>query len=133
MQTLSISQIARRAGVGIDTVRYYEREGLIPQPPRRPSGYRDYPLATVDRLRFIRRAKELGFTLSEITELLSLSADRRSDMRGVRRKAETKLAQVEQKLAELNRVRRGLKTLIAACPGHGELDHCPILAALGQE
>lgn len=133
MQTLSISEIARRAGVGVDTVRYYEREGLIPEPPRRPSGYRDYPPATVERLRFIRRAKELGFSLAEITELLSLSQNRHADMRGVKRKAEAKLEQVEQKIAELNRVRRGLKTLIAACPGHGELDHCPIVAALSQE
>lgn len=133
MHTLSISEIARRAGVGVDTVRYYEREGLIPEPPRRPSGYRDYPVAVVNRLRFIRRAKELGFSLAEITELLSLSATRHADMRGVKRKAEAKLEQVEQKIAELNRVRRGLKTLIAACPGHGELDHCPIVAALSQD
>jgi MerR family transcriptional regulator, copper efflux regulator len=132
MSALHISHVARRAGVGVDTVRYYEREGLIPEPPRRPSGYRLYPPETVDRLRFIRRAKELGFSLAEITELLSLSADRHSDMRGVKRKAEEKLGQVEQKIKELQRVRRGLKTLIAACPGHGELECCPIVAALSQ-
>ena len=133
---LTISRLAERAGVGIDTVRYYERAGLLPAPPRRASGYRDYPADAVQRLRFIRRAKELGFTLTEIGELLELS-DPRSDgkrgMRAVKRAAETKLAVVDHKLAELSRVRDGLHQLIEACPGHGPLQGCPILQALSGE
>ena len=130
MQTMTIGRLARQAGVNIDTIRYYERHHLLPPPERRPSGYREYREADVERLRFIRKAKELGFTLTEIGELLSLSADRGADMQGVKRKAEERLAQVEQKLTELRHMQRGLRKLIDACPGHGELDHCPIVAAL---
>jgi MerR family copper efflux transcriptional regulator len=132
MQTMTIGRLAEQAGVNIDTIRYYERNGLLPPALRRASGYREYREADIERLRFIRRAKELGFTLGEIGELLSLSADRGADMRGVKHKAEQRLEQVEQKLEELKRIRRGLKQLIAACPGHGELERCPIVAALSQ-
>ncbi|HVY66855.1 MAG TPA: heavy metal-responsive transcriptional regulator [Gammaproteobacteria bacterium] len=127
---MTIGRLAERAGVNIDTIRYYERNGLLPAPARRASGYREYAAADIERLRFIRRAKELGFTLTEIAELLSLTADRHSDMRGVKRKAEERLEQVEHKIKELQRVRRGLQKLIAACPGHGELAACPIVTAL---
>jgi MerR family copper efflux transcriptional regulator len=127
---ITIGRLAKQAGVNIDTIRYYERHGLLPEPARRASGYREYTATDLDRLRFVRRAKELGFTLSEISELLSLTAERGNDMRGVKRKAEQRLEHVEHKIKELQRVRRGLKTLIAACPGHGELGNCPIVAAL---
>ena len=130
MQSMTIGRLAELSGVNVDTVRYYERQGLIPQPPRSSAGYREYGEADLERLRFIRRSKELGFTLAEIAELLSLTADRESDMEGVKRKAEQRLQQVELKIRELQRVRRGLRELIAACPGHGELNGCPILAAL---
>jgi len=130
MTAITIGRLAKQAGVNIDTIRYYERHGLLPEPARRASGYREYTAADLDRLRFVRRAKELGFSLDEIGELLSLTAARGNDMRGVKRKAEQRLEHVEHKIKELQRVRRGLKTLIAACPGHGELAHCPIVAAL---
>lgn len=130
---LGIGAVASRAGVGIDTIRYYEREGLLPEPRRRLSGYRDYDDTAVERLRFIRRAKDLGFTLDEIRELLALSADRERGVRGVKQRAETRLAQVEQRIRQLQDVRRGLKQLIGACPGHGKLEACPILRALGEE
>jgi MerR family copper efflux transcriptional regulator len=130
MAGITIGRLAERAGVNIDTIRYYERNGLLPAPARRTSGYREYSSADVERLRFIRRSKDLGFTLAEIADLLSLTADRRHDMQGVKRKAEERLAQVEFRIAELRRVRNGLKKLIAACPGHGELAHCPIVTAL---
>jgi MerR family transcriptional regulator, copper efflux regulator len=133
MGNMTIGRLAESAGVNIDTIRYYERNGLLPRPARRASGYREYGPDDVGRLRFIRRCKELGFTLAEITELLSLSVDRRSDMRGVKRKAEQRLEQVEHKIRELQRVRRGLTKLIAACPGHGELRACPIIGALSGE
>lgn len=132
-QHLSIGALAKRAGVGIDTVRYYEREGLLPKPVRRTSGYRDYEVGIVERLRFIRRAKELGFTLAEIRELLELSTDRERGVKSVKQRAESRLAEVEQRIRELQRVKRGLKQLIDACPGHGTLEHCPILRALGGE
>ena len=131
MSTMTIGRLAKQAGVNIDTIRYYERNGLIPEPTRRLSGYREYGSTDVARLRFILRAKDLGFTLAEIGELLSLSADR--DVKGVKRRAEGRLEQVEHKIKELQRVRRGLKTLIEACPGHGDLEHCPIIAALSEE
>lgn len=130
METIRIGLLAELSGVSIDTVRYYEREGLLPEPSRRASGYREYRQSDVERLRFVRRAKELGFRLGEIAELLSLTDNRHADMEGVKRKAEERLEQVEAKIAELQRVKRGLKKLIAACPGHGELDRCPIVAAL---
>jgi MerR family copper efflux transcriptional regulator len=131
MATMTIGPLAKQVGVNIDTIRYYERNGLTPKPVRRPSGYREYDAADVSRLRFILRAKELGFTLAEIGELLSLSADR--DVGGVKRRAEERLDQVEHKIKELQRVRKGLKTLIDACPGHGDLESCPIVAALSGE
>lgn len=135
--SLTISRLAERAGVGIDTVRYYERAGLLPAPPRRASGYRDYPADSVQRLRFIRRAKDLGFSLTEISELLELSGQRgESSKRGVRavkQAAQAKLAVVDHKLAELQRVRDGLHQLIEACPGHGALQDCPIVQALSGE
>jgi MerR family copper efflux transcriptional regulator len=131
MPTMTIGRLAKQAGVNIDTIRYYERNGLMPEAVRRASGYREYALSDVERLLFIVRAKALGFTLAEIGELLSLSADR--DVRGVKRRAEQRLEQVEHKIKELQRVRRGLKTLIDACPGHGDLERCPIVAALSGE
>ena len=129
----TIGAVARKAGAGIDTIRYYERAGLLPAPRRRASGYRDYGVDTVARLRFIRRAKDLGFTLEEIRELLALSTDRERGVKSAKQRAEARLAQVEQRIRELQRVRRGLKQLIAACPGHGPLEQCPILRALGGE
>ncbi|MGH8183873.1 MAG: heavy metal-responsive transcriptional regulator [Rhodanobacteraceae bacterium] len=130
---ITIGAVARQAGVGIDTVRYYEREGLLPEPVRRASGYRDYGAGVIERLRFIRRAKELGFTLHEIRELLVLSTDRERGVKSVKQRAEVRLVGVEQRIRELQRVKRGLKQLIDACPGHGALEHCPILRALGGE
>ena len=131
MPSMTIGRLAKEAGVNIDTIRYYERNGLIPEPVRRASGYREYEIADVRRLRFIVRAKDLGFTLAEIAELMSLSADR--DVGGVKRRAQKRLEQVEGKIKQLQRVRRGLKTLIDACPGHGDLEGCPIVAALSGE
>ncbi|HET6545813.1 MAG TPA: heavy metal-responsive transcriptional regulator [Rhodanobacteraceae bacterium] len=129
---LTIGAVAKRAGVGIDTIRYYEREGLLPPPRRRASGYRDYDAVAVDRLRFIRHAKRLGFTLDEIRELLALSADHERGVRGVRQRAEARLDAIEQRIGELQEVRRGLKKLIADCPGRGDPGACPILRALNR-
>lgn len=127
---LRIGALASEAGVGIDTIRYYEREGLLPAPRRRASGYRDYDAGAVVQLRFIRRAKSLGFSLDDIRELLALSGDRGQGVAGVKARAEARLEDVERRIRELRRVHRGLKQLIDACPGHGELEQCPILKAL---
>ena len=133
MTAMKIGEIAKRSGIGIETIRFYEREGLLPEPERRPSGYRQYDESTVERLEYVRRAKELGFTLAEIRELLALSTDRERGVRGVKVRAEARLTEVDRRIRELQQVRRGLKHLIAACPGHGPLDRCPILTALGEE
>jgi Zn(II)-responsive transcriptional regulator len=129
---MKIGELARRAAVGIDTIRYYEREGLLPKAQRLPSGYRVYDQQDVRRLRFVRRAKALGFTLPEIRELLALSS-RQDDMAGMKAAASAKLADVEAKMAELERIRAGLEALVAACPGHGALARCPILNALAED
>jgi len=129
--TIGIGQLARQAGVPIDTVRHYERIGLLHPTARMASGYRRYGEAEQKRLRFIRRGKALGFTLEEIEGLLSLSASR--NVGQVRRAAGQRLADVERRIGELARVRDSLRQLIAACPGHGRAEDCPILNALSQE
>jgi MerR family copper efflux transcriptional regulator len=131
MDSIGIGQLAARAGVSIDTVRYYERSGLLAPQTRLASGYRRYSELQVSRLRFIRRAQELGFSLSDIRELLGLSKQR--DVARVKRAAEKKLAEVEERLVALTRVRDGLATLVTTCPGHGRAADCPILKALGGE
>jgi len=131
MSTLSIGQIAEQAGVAIDTVRYYERNGLLAPAGRLASGYRRYGANELQRLRFIRRAKGLGFTLDDIRALLALSDER--DVAEVKRAAQRKLDDIDHRIAELQRVRAGLNNLIAACPGHGRAEACPILNALSNE
>ncbi|GLQ51328.1 heavy metal-responsive transcriptional regulator [Dyella flava] len=131
--SLTIGAVAKRAGVAIDTIRYYEREGLLPEPLRRASGYRSYNESVISRLRFIRRAKDLGFTLEEIRDLLALSADRHRGVKAVKQRAEQRLASIDARIAELMRIRTGLEQLIEACPGRGDPGHCPILRALADE
>ena len=130
---MKIGALAQRADVGIDTIRYYEREGVIPQPRRRESGYRQYGEGDVIRLRFVRRAKQLGFTLPEIRELLDLTASAADDMAGLNMRAQEKLDDVNLRINELLRVRDALQQLVEACPGHGALEHCPIMAALSED
>ncbi|RMH39176.1 MAG: MerR family transcriptional regulator [Deltaproteobacteria bacterium] len=128
--TLTIGKVARRAGVGVETIRFYEREKLLPKPARDPSsGYRRYPESTVARLQFIARAKELGFTLKETRELLELRTGP-ATCGTVRARAEEKLGDVRRKIEDLQRIERALLTLADACPGDGALDDCPILGAL---
>jgi len=131
MNSMGIGTLAEKAGVKIDTVRYYERAGLLAPRARLASGYRRYSERELARLRFIRRAQMLGFQLKEVRELLALSAQR--DVGRVRRSAQAKLADVEARINALEKVREGLAALIAACPGHGRAEDCPILKALGGE
>jgi len=130
---MKIGELASKAGVNIDTVRYYERQGLLPAPQRLSSGYRQYAPEDVSRLRFVRRAKALGFTLLEIRDLLELSSQRGQDMAGMKATALHRLQDVEEKLAELTRIRDGLRMLVDSCPGHGALEQCPILNALSED
>ncbi|HUG68506.1 MAG TPA: MerR family DNA-binding protein [Pirellulaceae bacterium] len=130
MKTLSIGQVAREAGVGIETVRFYERQGLIDEPSRRASGYRQFDGTVVNRLRFIREAKELGFTLNEIKELLSLKLDPASSCADVKGRAEAKITDIEEKIKTLQRMKRSLVKLTKACSGNGSTSECPILDAL---
>ena len=129
---MQIGQLAQQAGVAVDTVRYYEKQGLLPAPPRRGS-YRAYEHDDVLRLRFIRRAKALGFTLGDIASLLDVSAHRNEDMGALRDTAAARLAELDARIAELERVRDALRQVVSACPGHGQLATCPILASLTRE
>jgi Hg(II)-responsive transcriptional regulator len=130
MDGLTIGKVARGAGLAIDTIRYYEREGLLQKPARTPSGYRQYPEEAVARLRFICQAKELGFTLAEIRELLALKVAPGKSCADVRACAQQKIADVEQRIAQLNRMKRALAKLATACSGRGPTSECPILEAL---
>lgn len=130
---MRIGQLSRDSGIPLDTIRYYERLGLLPAPARSASGYRHYGDDDVARLSFIRRAKALGFSLAEIGELLALSSAHDDDMAQVRARTAATLAGVEHRIADLERMRAGLRTLLAQCPGHGALEQCPILSALQEE
>jgi MerR family copper efflux transcriptional regulator len=129
-QPLTIGRLAQRVGVGVPTVRFYEREGLLAQPKRPPRGYRVYPADAVARLRFVQRAKNLGFTLKEIRELLALRARRGEPCETVRECARAKLRDVEARLRELAVLRASLQRLIATCSAEGSVDDCSILAGL---
>jgi len=131
MDSIGIGVLAKRAGVSIDTVRYYEKSGLLSPQARLASGYRRYSDLQLSRLRFIRRAQELGFSLKDVRELLGLSKQR--DVARVKRAAEKKLVEVEQRITALERIRSGLSQLVSVCPGHGLAKECPILKALGEE
>jgi MerR family mercuric resistance operon transcriptional regulator len=132
MANLTIGKAAESAGVRIATIRFYERRGLIAQPPKPQSGYRIYPPETVARIRFIRQAQDIGFSLAETAELLSLQARPDSDCADIRERAQAKRAEVERKIDQLVRVRAALDDLIAACPGNGALRACSILSALSE-
>ncbi len=129
---MRIGTAAKSAGVSVETVRFYERQGLIGQPSRPiDGGFRSYPSETVDRIRFIRQAQDLGFSLKEIDELLSLRANPTTDCADVRARAQTKLEDVREKIARLGAIRSALQDLIGACPGRGPAArYCSILEAL---
>lgn len=130
METMTIGQVAQRVGVGVERIRFYERRGLIDEPPRRPSGYRQYPAGAVRRLRFIRRAKDLGFSLREIVELLELRSDAGTHCEDVRSQLEAKIEDVERRIDDLRHVRRALVELASDCELQNPRGECPILDAL---
>jgi len=132
-RALTIGLVARRAGIGVETVRFYERQGLIEEPPRRLSGYREYDDEVVSRLAFIRRAKDLGFTLKEIKELLALRRDPSTPAAEVKRRAEAKIADIESKIHSLQKMKTALVKLTSACSCRSTSTECPLLHALDGE
>ena len=126
---MRIGTAAEQAGVNVQTLRYYERRGLLPRPPRRRSGYREFPDDAVRVVRFIRRAKDLGFTLDEVEELIALRNDARRDRSRVRAVAEKRVRQVERKIAELEAMKKALNHLVHCCRAGATLE-CPIIEAL---
>lgn len=130
MSTYSIGQIAKQSGVSVETIRYYEKEGLIEEPERKESGYRQYNGDAIARLSFIQQAKELGFSLKEIGELLSIKSDANTVCSDVKQLAQEKLGDIECKIKMLQRMRKSLKKLIDVCPGKAPINDCPILDAL---
>ena len=128
--SITIGQVADRADVNVQTVRYYERRGLLPEPPRTPSGYRQYDEGSVARIRFIKRAQILGFSLAEITELLELRVHPRSNCDDVKTRAERKRAEIDRKIADLGRIRSSLEQLIRACEKRTPTRECPIIERL---
>ncbi|MDE2166328.1 MAG: MerR family DNA-binding protein [Alphaproteobacteria bacterium] len=131
MKDLTIAKAAREADVGVETIRFYERRGLIEQ-PRKPqsSGFRVYSPELVKRIKFIRQAQQIGFSLHEIQELLSLRADPAADCSMVRSQAIAKLEEVKRKIEQLRQIGFALESLIAVCPGRGGLQACTILDTL---
>lgn len=130
MKNFSIGQVARLASVGVETVRFYEREGLLEPPARSASGYRQYAEDAVTYIRFIKRTQQLGFSLKEIRELLTLRVDGQTECSQVRACAEAKIAAVEQKIVELQHMRQALLQVASLCPGAGPSSRCPMLDAL---
>lgn len=132
MTEFTIGRLARAAGVGIETIRFYERQRLLARPRRPERGFRAYPEDAVQRIRFIRQAQALGFTLREIQELLTLRADPSVDCADVLQRATVKRQDVDSKISQLQRIREALDRLIAACPRHGSVGACSILEAMAQ-
>ena len=132
METMTIGQVAKATGLNIQTLRFYEDKGLIDEPPRRSSGYREYSRSDLVRLTFIRRAKELGFSLKEIREILLLRVDPEATCSDVKVRAEAKIAEVDEKIRSLKRIRNALAKISSSCRGKGPTSECPILEALGE-
>jgi MerR family mercuric resistance operon transcriptional regulator len=133
MKSLTIGHLAKQAGVNLETVRYYERRGLLPRPPRSASGYRLFPAEAARRLRFIRRAQELGFSLTEIGELLSLRVSRSTTSGDIRARAEAKITDIAAKIKSLESMKRTLRKMTNVCEGCVPVAECPILESLDRE
>jgi MerR family copper efflux transcriptional regulator len=128
--SLTIGNVAEAAGVGVQAIRFYEREGLIAKPARTKSGYRQYEAATINQLRFIRRAQDLGFTLKEIRELVALETVDGADCEGVCDAATAKVDAVQKKIEDLTRIKTELEALIHSCAGSVPIRQCKIMECL---
>src|SRR2546427_1298955 len=129
MDGFKTSEVAKQGGVNLETIRYYERRGLLPKPPRTPAGYRTFGTDAVKRLRFIKHAQELGFSLKEIKELLNLRVRPGSICADVRQKAEAKITDVDEKIRHLQEIKKALAQLTNTCSGRGPISTCTILQA----
>lgn len=125
--TRTISRLAKELGINIETIRFYERKGLIQQPPKPTTGYRHYPSETVNRIHFIKRAQELGFTLDEIVHLLSLEDSPCNEIQAL---ANNKLEKVQAKILDLRRLENALEALLSQCHENDDKSHCPIIDSL---
>ncbi|GJM25619.1 MAG: heavy metal-dependent transcription regulator 2 [Phycisphaerae bacterium] len=128
---MKIGELSKQSGAGIETIRFYERKGLLADPVRSPTGYRQYEASVVARLQFIRRAKELGFTLAEIKEILALWFDANTRCEHVRQRAEQKIADIEEKVQSLHKMKRSLKKVISECESQDSVDDCPLMKGVG--
>lgn len=128
--SLKVGEVARRAGVNIETLRFYEREGILPAPPRRESGCRSYAPETVATIRFIKRSQAVGLSLRDVRELLRLRATPRASSARVRRLFEAKLAEVDRELQRLQALKEALDGLLGRCDGRGTVASCPIIEDL---
>lgn len=133
MRQLTVGNLAKRAEVNVETIRYYERLGLLPSPPRTEAGYRLFSEDSVLRLQFIQRAQDLGFSLKEIRNLLDLRLRPGACCADVREQAETKIAEIDRKLRSLRAMRSALVRLVEACCGNGPVNDCPILESLSRQ
>ncbi len=133
MEGLKVGEVAKRAAVNLQTIHFYEREGLLPKPPRTASNYRMYSEDAVRRVRFIKRAQELGFALRDIKELLSLRATPGSRCADIRQRATAKLRDIDEKIGTLQAMHKALTKLIGQCAGRRPITACPILQALDLE
>jgi MerR family mercuric resistance operon transcriptional regulator len=129
---VKIGEVAKQVGITVETIRFYEKQGLVNPPERNSSGYREYPNEVVLHLSFIRRAKELGFSLKEIKELLLLRNTPEATCGDVREQAEAKIKDMENKIIDLQRIINDLATLVSSCPGQGPLSQCPIIDSIGK-
>jgi len=132
MHELSIGQLAKHARVNIETIRYYERRGLLPDPPRNKSGHRQYSNEAVRRTEFIKRCQALGFSLREIQDILELRMTRQSTCADMKSRVTEKMTDVDKKIDELKQIRDALSRLRKKCAGKGPIGKCPILAELYQ-
>ncbi|NIP72351.1 MAG: heavy metal-responsive transcriptional regulator [Gammaproteobacteria bacterium] len=130
MEMLKIGQVAKRTGITVETVRFYEKQGLIAAPQRSASGYRQYTPDTVKRVRFIQHAKEVGFTLKDIAELLALRREPGTSCADIKLRATHKIEEVDRKIQDLQRIREALARMAIKCSGRGDLRECPILEEL---
>jgi len=127
---LTTGDVAKLAKVGTETIRFYERKGIIEEPPRSQSGYRQYTTTTVQKIQFIKLAQDLGFTLKDIGELLALKVDNFASCSRVKLKTEAKLLEITSKIKDLKRIQRSLKKLTDSCDKNKNTKECPILDSL---
>ena len=132
-QSLTIGRVAAQAGVNLETLRYYERRGLLPKPARGRSGYRLFRPDDVRRVKFIKHAQMLGFSLNEIAELLSLRVDRGTTCADIKQRAEKKILAINEKIQGLKHMKKALSAMSASCRGRGPTSKCPILEALDRD